>query len=113
MNDSILQNLDKVIQERKNADPNDSYVAKLFESGTNKIAEKIGEEATETIIAAKDVRIDNPESKIELVKETADLWFHSMVMLAYQGLSSQDVLKELNKRFGHSGIVEKASRPNQ
>lgn len=101
---SVLSELFKVIQERRNADASTSYVAGLHHKGLNKILEKVGEESTEVIIAAKD---GNPS---EVVKETADLWFHSLVMLSHLGLDQQDVLNELEQRFGTSGLVEKANR---
>ncbi len=101
----ILQRLTALLEERKNADPKTSYVAKLYHKGMNSILKKVGEEAAETIIAAKD------GSQEDLIYETADLWFHTMVMLSKAGLSAQDVLKELARREGLSGIEEKASRP--
>jgi phosphoribosyl-ATP pyrophosphohydrolase len=100
-----LKRLTELLEERKTADPQTSYVAKLYSKGINSILKKVGEEAAETIIAAKD---GNQE---DLVYETADLWFHTMVMLAHAGLSAQDVLNELARREGLSGIEEKASRP--
>ncbi len=100
----ILLQLQEVLEQRKAVDSSDSYVASLYQKGLNKILEKVGEEATETIIAAKD------GDRHELVKETADLWFHTMVMLADQGLSAADVVNELARRFGLSGLDEKASR---
>ena len=103
MND-ILAELTEVLEARKSADASSSYVANLHHKGLNKILEKIGEEATETIIAAKD------GDREEVIKETADLWFHSLVMLSHLGLSAADVLAQLEKRFGLSGIEEKASR---
>ena len=99
-----LKRLTELLEERKTADPQTSYVAKLYSKGINSILKKVGEEAAETIIAAKD---GNQE---DLVYETADLWFHTMVMLAHAGLSAQDVLNELARREGLSGIDEKASR---
>lgn len=103
MND-IIQRLTELLESRKKADPQVSYVAKLYSKGMNSILKKVGEEAAETIIAAKD------GSKEDLIYETADLWFHTMVMLAEAGLSAQDVLNELARREGLSGIAEKASR---
>ena len=102
--ESTLLELQKVLEQRKSAEASESYVASLYAQGLNKILEKVGEEATETVLAAKD---GNQE---ELVKETADLWFHTMVMLADQGLSAADVINELARRFGLSGLDEKASR---
>jgi phosphoribosyl-ATP pyrophosphohydrolase len=100
----VLQQLAKVLEERKQADPDSSYVAKLYAKGLDAILKKIGEEATETVIAAKDGEAD------KIVYETADLWFHSMVLLAHQGLGPADVLAELQRRFGLSGLEEKAQR---
>jgi len=102
--ENILQQLAQVLEERKKADPKSSYVAKLYDKGLDSILKKIGEEATETVMAAKD---GDPE---KIIYETADLWFHCMVLLANQGLSHDDVLNELARRFGLSGIEEKASR---
>jgi len=102
--ENILQQLAQVLEERKNADPDSSYVAKLYDKGLDGILKKIGEEATETVMAAKD---GDPD---KIVYETADLWFHCMVLLVNQGLSPDDVLNELARRFGLSGLEEKASR---
>lgn len=96
--------MQQVLEQRKSADASSSYVASLYSEGLNKILEKVGEEATETILAAKD------GEKQALVRETADLWFHTMVMLADQGLSVTDIIEELARRFGLSGLDEKASR---
>ena len=103
MND-ILQQLAKVLEQRKQAAPDSSYVAKLYAGGPDAILKKIGEEATETIMAAKD---GDPQ---KIVYETADLWFHTLVLLASRGLGPEDVLNELDRRFGQSGIDEKESR---
>jgi len=105
----VLRRLDAVIASRMaSADPEASYVASLHRDGLNKILKKVGEECAETLIAAKDVRLaSNAEA---LVRETADLWFHLLVMLAELGLSSDDVLNELARRFDLSGIAEKAAR---
>jgi phosphoribosyl-ATP pyrophosphohydrolase len=100
----VLLELQEVLEQRKSADASGSYVASLYAQGLNKILEKVDEEATETVLAAKD------GNREELVKETADLWFHTMVMLADQGLSAADVINELARRFGLSGLDEKASR---
>ncbi|WP_293646342.1 phosphoribosyl-ATP diphosphatase [Thiolapillus sp.] len=99
-----LQQLAEVLEQRKSAAPDSSYVASLYHKGLDAILKKIGEEATETVMAAKDGDRD------KIVYETADLWFHSMVLLAHAGLGPQDVLKELERRFGLSGLEEKASR---
>ena len=104
MNESILTRLAEVLEARKQADPNSSYVASLYARGLDAILKKVGEEATETVLAAKD---GDPE---HLVHETADLWFHTLVMLAHQGLGPDAVLDELARRFGLSGLEEKAAR---
>jgi phosphoribosyl-ATP pyrophosphohydrolase len=93
-----------LLEQRKSADPQSSYVAKLYAKGMDSILKKVGEEATETILAAKN------NDKQHLIYETADLWFHTLVMLAQAGLKPQDVLDELARREGLSGIAEKASR---
>lgn len=103
----ILDRLAETLEQRKSADPTSSYVAKLYAKGLDSILKKIGEEATETVIAAKG------GEKGEVVYEMADLWFHSLVLLAQQGLHPNDVLNELARREGLSGIVEKASRGDQ
>ena len=103
MND-ILQQLTEVLEQRKGADPESSYVAKLYSKGLDSILKKIGEEATETVMAAKD------GVKDKIIYETADLWFHTLVMLSQQGLSAEDVLNEMARRFGLSGLEEKAGR---
>lgn len=100
----VLNDLVAVLRQRRSASPESSYVARLHDGGINKILEKVGEEATETIIAAKD------GDKAQAVRETADLWFHTMVMLDHLGASALDVLAELERRFGASGLDEKASR---
>lgn len=100
----VLTKLAAVLEERKQAEPDSSYVAKLYDKGLDAILKKIGEEATETVMAAKDGDAD------KIIYEVADLWFHSMVLLAQQGLKPEDVLNELDRRFGLSGLEEKASR---
>lgn len=100
----ILTQLEKVLAERKQADPDSSYVAKLHSKGLDAILKKVGEEATETVMAAKDGDAD------KLVYEVADLWFHTLVLLSHQGLSHKQVLDELARRFGVSGLDEKAGR---
>jgi phosphoribosyl-ATP pyrophosphohydrolase len=109
---TVLNELASVLAERKKADPESSYVASLHEKGLNKILEKLGEECTETILAAKDAEGgDTDETKKQnLVYETADLWFHSMVMLSHLDLHPDDILKELQRRFNLSGLEEKSSR---
>ena len=106
-----LKRLAEVIESRKPAnggDPEKSYVARLFAKGDDAILKKIGEEATETVMAAKDARVDGDTSKV--LYECADLWFHSLIMLAQFDLTPQDVLDELARREGISGIEEKAAR---
>ncbi len=100
----ILQELAQILEQRKQEPAEKSYVASLYAKGLDKILKKIGEEATETVIAAKD------GNKQQIIYETADLWFHCMVMLADQGLGPDDVLQELQRRFGLSGLDEKAQR---
>lgn len=99
-----LEKLAQVLEQRKSADPDSSYVARLYAKGLDAILKKIGEEATETVMAAKDGDAE------KIVYETADLWFHSLVLLAQQGLGPQQVLAELERRFGLSGLEEKAQR---
>ena len=99
-----LNKLAAVIEARKMASARDSYVAGLLDKGMNSILKKVGEEAAETIIAAKD------DDDAQLVHETADLWFHTLVMLAARDLGPEDVLAELERRFGMSGLEEKAAR---
>ncbi|MGF1642022.1 MAG: phosphoribosyl-ATP diphosphatase [Thiotrichales bacterium] len=101
----ILAQLADVLEARKTAAPDSSYVAGLYAKGLDKILKKIGEEATETVLAAKDGAPD------QVIYETADLWFHSMVMLAHLNLRPEQVLEELARRFGLSGLEEKARRP--
>ena len=100
----ILKQLADILEARKEADAENSYVATLYAKGLDAILKKIGEEATETVMAAK----DGVSEKI--IYETADLWFHSMVLLAQQGLRPDQVLAELARRFGMSGLDEKAAR---
>lgn len=107
MSSEILQRLTETIALRKHASPDSSYVAKLFSKGEDAILKKVGEEATEVILASKEGDAQH------LVYELADLWFHSMVLLAHKGLSSDDVLNELARREGLSGITEKNSRPKE
>lgn len=104
----ILKALDEVLEARKAAAPDSSYVSGLYHKGMNKILEKVGEEATETILAAKDAEQSNDTK--EVIYETADLWFHSLVALHKLGVSSQEVLQELERRFDLSGLVEKHNR---
>ncbi|CAM3540108.1 phosphoribosyl-ATP diphosphatase [Parendozoicomonas haliclonae] len=108
----ILQQLADVLEQRKGESPESSYVASLHHKGLNKILEKVGEEATETILAAKDAQqADGTSGDLQnVVYETADLWFHSLVMLSHLGAGPQEVLDELSRRFGLSGHDEKAAR---
>lgn len=101
---TILQQLEKVLEERKQADADSSYVASLHAKGLEKILKKVGEEATETVIAAVS------GDREQVVYETADLWFHTMVMLSHLDISHDEVLAELERRFGLSGLEEKAQR---
>lgn len=105
MSNDILSRLADTLEERKKADPQSSYVAKLYGKGLDAILKKVAEEAAETIMAAKDGERD------KIIYETADLWFHSMVLLAQQGIRPEDVLNELARREGLSGLAEKAARP--
>jgi phosphoribosyl-ATP pyrophosphohydrolase len=104
MSDAILKHLADVIDSRKGGDTAESYVARLFALGEDAILKKIGEEATEAVLAAKD------GERERIVSETADLWFHCMVMLSHYGLRPENVLDELSRRAGTSGIEEKALR---
>lgn len=100
----ILGELADVLESRKSADPKQSYVAGLYEQGLDAILDKVREEAAETIEAASSGDRDS------LIRETADLWFHSLVMLSHQGLGPQHVIQELTRRYGISGLAEKAGR---
>ena len=100
----ILRRLGEAIVARKQADPSSSYVASLFAQGQDAVLKKVAEEAAETLLASKD------GDKLHIVRETADLWFHCLVLLAWHGLGPDDVLAELRRREGISGIDEKASR---
>lgn len=104
----VIERLAAILEERKGADPETSYVASLNKAGLNRILEKVGEEAIETVLAARDAA-EQGDTR-ELVKETADLWFHTLVMLVHMNQDPADVLEELERRFGTSGIEEKASR---
>jgi len=103
----VLHQLARILEQRKQESADKSYVASLYAKGLDSILKKIGEEATETVIAAKD------GDKKQIIYETADLWFHCMVLLADQGLGPDDVLQELQRRFGLSGLEEKARRNKQ
>ncbi|HRD64530.1 MAG TPA: phosphoribosyl-ATP diphosphatase [Candidatus Competibacter sp.] len=104
MSDEVLRELAATLEARKQADPDSSYVARLYAKGLDAILKKVGEEAAETLLAAKN---GDPE---HLVRETADLWFHTLVMLAHLELGPDAVLDELRRRSGISGLVEKATR---
>ncbi|MFZ5509929.1 MAG: phosphoribosyl-ATP diphosphatase [Pseudomonadota bacterium] len=100
----VLYRLAETLNERKGGDPSSSYVASLYAKGVDAMAKKVAEEAAETLLAAKD------GDRLHLVRETADLWFHSLILLAHFGLGPDDVLAELHRREGISGIDEKRSR---
>ncbi|MCP3670323.1 MAG: phosphoribosyl-ATP diphosphatase [Gammaproteobacteria bacterium] len=100
----ILSQLTEVLEQRRAGDPDSSYVSSLYHKGLDAILKKIGEEATETVMAAKD------GDREKIVYEVADLWFHTMVLLAHEGLAARDVLAELDRRFGLSGLEEKSQR---
>jgi phosphoribosyl-ATP pyrophosphohydrolase len=104
----VLTRLGDILEARKGASPDSSYVASLHAKGLNKILEKVGEESIETIIAAKDAKVSGDNS--DVIYETADVWFHTLVMLSHLGESPQSVIDELARRFDISGIEEKASR---
>jgi phosphoribosyl-ATP pyrophosphohydrolase len=105
--DDILQAVYQVIQERKGASADTSYTASLLQKGIDKILKKLGEEATEVVIAGKGGKRE------EIVYETADLFFHTLVLLGYYDIDPEDIYAELRRRFGTSGIAEKASRPRE
>ena len=107
MSDIITQ-LGEVLKARKDADPASSYVSSLYQKGTNEILEKIGEESAELIVAAKDA--ENSGDTASVIHETADLWFHTLVLLAHLNESPDKLLSELQRRSGVSGLTEKASR---
>lgn len=104
MNDDVLSQVHRVLMSRIDGDPGASYVASLYDKGLDAILKKVGEEATETVMAAKDGDDD------KIIYEIADLWFHTMVLLAQQGLHPRQVLDELARRMGTSGLAEKAAR---
>lgn len=103
----VLNRLAAVLEARKGADPQGSYVAGLYAKGLDAVLKKIGEEATETVLAAKS------GEREKIIHETADLWFHTLIMLAQTGLKPDDILTELDRRFGVSGLDEKAARPGR
>lgn len=104
MKQDILNSLSEILDQRKQASPDESYTAKLFDEGLDSILKKVGEEATETVIASKSG--DNAA----IIHEVADLWFHTLVLLKYHNLDHEAILNELESRFGLSGLEEKASR---
>jgi phosphoribosyl-ATP pyrophosphohydrolase len=106
-----LARLASVIDARKGGDPEQSYVSRLFHKGDDAILKKIGEEATEVVMAAKDARQSG--ERVKLVGEVADLWFHCLVMLSHYDLNPADVLAELERREGMSGLEEKALRKSR
>ena len=108
MSDVVLQRLMQVLEARKKASADDSYVASLHSGGLNKILEKVGEESIETILAARDAEVSGDNTKV--IYETADLWFHSLVMLSHLGANADSVLEELERRFNLSGLDEKIQR---
>ena len=109
---NTLTEVARILEERKSAEAGSSYVASLYDKGLDAILKKVGEEATEVVMAAKDAEYGSDLSKNtdKIVYEVADLWFHTLVLLAQQNLHPDDVLNELERRFGTSGLVEKASR---
>lgn len=107
----VLTQLGDILEQRKAATAEKSYVASLHEKGLNKILEKVGEEATETILAAKDAQVSQDNS--DVIYETADLWFHSLVALSHLGERPEAVINELARRFDMSGLDEKASRADK
>ncbi len=104
MKQDILKMLDDILEQRRQSSPDESYTAKLLNDGIDSILKKVGEEATETVIASKSGK------KEEIIHEIADLWFHTLVLLKHHDLDSEDILNELERRFGLSGIEEKANR---
>ena len=102
--ENVLQSLSEILRERRQADPEQSYVAGLYREGLDAILRKVAEESAETLLAAKG------EGRDALVHEVADLWFHSLVLLAHQGIAPEEITAELARRFGVSGLEEKASR---
>ncbi|MEQ6289781.1 phosphoribosyl-ATP diphosphatase [Vogesella sp. GCM10023246] len=103
----VLKTIGDTLEARKESSPSSSYVAGLFHKGEDAILKKVAEEAAEVLMASKD------KDRLHLVREVADLWFHSMVLLAHHGLRAEDVLAELKRREGISGLDEKAARPQQ
>jgi phosphoribosyl-ATP pyrophosphohydrolase len=110
MSHLILDQLEKVLLDRRSTPPEDSYVSQLYHKGLNKILEKVGEESTEFIVAVKDMEFSGDSKRNHVVYEAADLWFHVIVTLIHMGISPGEVLDELQRRFGLSGLQEKAQR---
>ena len=106
ISNEILTEICAVLEQRKQADPDTSYTAKLFEKGQDSILKKVGEEASEVLIASKSGEKD------DIIHEIADLWFHTLVLLKHHGFELEDVMQELDERFGTSGLEEKANRSN-
>jgi phosphoribosyl-ATP pyrophosphohydrolase len=104
MTKNTLNTLSDILDQRKSANPEESYTAKLFSDGLDSILKKVGEEATETVIASKSGEND------AIIHEIADLWFHTLILLKYHGLEVDDIFEELEGRFGISGLEEKANR---
>jgi len=104
MSEQFLNELAEILKQRKQADPSESYTASLYHEGIDKILKKLGEEATETVIASKSGDLD------AIIHEIADLWFHSLVLLEYHDLGPDAIIEELKRRFGQSGHAEKANR---
>ncbi|OHV10497.1 phosphoribosyl-ATP diphosphatase [Kushneria phosphatilytica] len=110
MSSDILDQLAEVLASRRHGDADSSYVAGLHQRGLNRILEKVGEESTETLLAARDAESGGEAERQALINETADLWFHSLVMLSHLDIDHRAVLEELARRFGVSGLDEKAAR---
>jgi len=104
--DDILNQLEKILEERKSAKANESYVSSLYAKGLDEILKKIGEESTEVVMAAKD------DDQDKIIYEVADLWFHTLVLLRFNDIKIDKIQDELSKRFGLSGLEEKANRNN-
>ena len=110
MNEDILGQLTQLLEQRKSEKKAESYVASLHAQGIDKILQKVGEESIETILAAKDAKMSGQTDAV--ISETADLWFHTMVMLSHLGTDTKAVINELDRRFGVSGFEEKTQRQN-
>ncbi len=113
---NVIEELTRVLEARRDADPERSYVASLYRAGLDKVLEKVGEEATEVLLAAKNVQHEGDSgraTRTALTSEVADLWFHTMVMMVQLNMTPKDVLAELEQRFGLSGLEEKAARASE